>query len=121
MKKFLPLRIVSFSLALSLSTHIVHAQAFTDERKNAGIAAGEDSPAGQPAEKASVGKEIPVPGAILFVPAAEAANMERQKAGKTRRNRKVKRTDRREVTQVIGRSVNTYLANVYNVHTLQRF
>ncbi len=121
MKKFLPIRIVSFSLLFSLSTHLVHAQAVINEKNNAGIAVGEASTIGKNAEKTAVGKEIPVPGAVLFVPPAETANMERQKACRSRGSRKVKRADRREVTQVIGRSMNNYLANVYDVHTLQRF
>jgi len=117
-----------FFVSMSLSTYAAEAQTITDSGNNTSFATTNEPAVIDAAASPLMGKELPVPGAVLYITPAERSGMEKKMAEKhvisvkeKRRAKRLKRQDRREVTQVIGNSVDNYLANVYNVHTLQRF
>ena len=128
MNKFLHSRALVYAAFLSLSTYSLQAQGVTNEKNKTDEVTANEVAATPVNAPATVGKEIPVPGGVLFVTAAERAGMQKEMAAKEeisnkekRRLRRLKRLDRKDVTDVIGHSVDNYLDNATTVHTLQRF
>lgn len=121
MKTTILLRSLSFSVFLSLSAGSLRAQIADECRVKSPVNGSESVVGVSPEDQSNVGKEMPVPGGVLFVTPAERDNVETVSSKEKRRLKRLKKQDRKEVADVIGSSVNTYLANAATVHALQRF